>query len=323
MDRRRSRFVPGESFATECLERRVVLSTVGSAHPAQVARNAATKTTLQVTAGTLGQPVTFSVTVRAAASAGSPTGTVAIVDHGKTLGTINVGPMASTNARYAYSGATATLTQIPGGGAYYFGKHQVSAVFIPAGAYAKSTGNTSFSVSQPYYATLAGGVQVSTTAQGLGPQIQSGQTAGVLYTGYLKKTGQIFDDSVNDGGTPFSFQLGAGANRPGLRCGDCRYAGGRDAGHRDPAGRGLRRDSQRADPGQFDVDLRGDAQVDLLSLRGRRSQRKARDSNPHALAGALVSNQARPAVSGYLPRSEWTAGESNPDLLRARQVSSR
>lgn len=219
MDRRRSRFVPGESFATECLERRVVLSAVGAAEVAHAARAAATKTTLQVTAGTIGQPVTFSVTVRAAASAGSPTGTVAIVDHGKTLGTINLAPMTTTNGRYAYSGVTATLRQIPGGGAYYFGKHQVSAVFVPAGSYAKSTANASFSVSQPYYATLAGGVQVSTTAQGSGPQIQSGQTAGVLYTGYLKKTGQIFDDSVIDGGTPFSFKLGAGQVVPGFDAG--------------------------------------------------------------------------------------------------------
>jgi hypothetical protein len=55
-------------------------------------------------------------------------------------------------------------------------------------------------------------------------------------------------------------------------------------------------------------------------------KRKARDSNPHALEGALASNEARPTVSGYLPStrgSEWTAGESNPDLLVAGQVSSR
>ena len=50
-------------------------------------------------------------------------------------------------------------------------------------------------------------------------------------------------------------------------------------------------------------------------------QRKARDSNPHALAGALVSTEARPAVSGYLP-FEWTHRESNPDLRHARATSS-
>jgi FKBP-type peptidyl-prolyl cis-trans isomerase len=222
MDKRRPRFVPGASFATECLEGRVVLSAVGSgraAEIAQAARKAATKTTLQVMAGTLGQPVVFTVTVRAAASAGSPTGTVEIVDHGKILGTVTLAPMASTNGRYAYSGVTATMTQIPGAGAYYFGKHQASAVFIPNGAFAKSTAGASFSVSQPNYSTLAGGVKASSTARGSGPAIQSGQTAHVLYTGYLAKTGQIFDDSVNDGGTPFSFTLGAGQVVPGFDIG--------------------------------------------------------------------------------------------------------
>ena len=42
--------------------------------------------------------------------------------------------------------------------------------------------------------------------------------------------------------------------------------------------------------------------------------------------GALVSTEARPTVSGYLPfrvpELKWTAGESNPDFLVAGQVSS-
>jgi hypothetical protein len=56
-------------------------------------------------------------------------------------------------------------------------------------------------------------------------------------------------------------------------------------------------------------------------LHHRGVQRKARDSNPHALAGALVSTEARPAVSGYLP-FQWTHRESNPDLRHARATSS-
>ena len=46
---------------------------------------------------------------------------------------------------------------------------------------------------------------------------------------------------------------------------------------------------------------------------------------PSFPGGNRVSSAARPTVSGYLPsfRShQWTAGESNPDLLFARQVSS-
>ena len=222
MDKRRSRYVLGVSFVNETLERRVVLSTVGSAGAAEVAhpvRNAATKTTLDVVGGTLGQPISFHVTVRATAAAGSPAGTVEIVDHGQVLGTLTLTPTTSTNAKYAYSAVTATMTQQPGGGAYYFGKHQISAVFMPASGYAKSTVSAAFTVSQPSYAMLAGGVKVSSVVPGSGPEIQSGQTANVMYTGYLAKTGQIFDDSLHDGGTPFGFALGAGQVVPGFDAG--------------------------------------------------------------------------------------------------------
>jgi FKBP-type peptidyl-prolyl cis-trans isomerase len=92
-------------------------------------------------------------------------------------------------------------------------------VFIPGGAYSKSTASKSFTVSQPAYTTLAGGVQIATIAPGSGPGIQSGQTAGVLYTGYLAKNGQIFDDSIRHGGTPLSFTLGAGQLIPGFDAG--------------------------------------------------------------------------------------------------------
>ena len=65
-------------------------------------------------------------------------------------------------------------------------------------------------MSKPAYTTLAGGVKIATIVQGAGPGIQSGQTASVLYTGYLAKNGHIFDDSFNHGGAPFSFTVGAG-----------------------------------------------------------------------------------------------------------------
>ena len=135
MDKRRSRFVPGVAFVDECLERRVVLSGIGSAGAAEVAsrtaRDAPTKTALTVSAGTLAQPITFTATVQAAAAAGSPTGTVEILDHGQVIETLTLSPATATNARSAVSEATATLTPSPGGGAYYFGKHQISAVFVP------------------------------------------------------------------------------------------------------------------------------------------------------------------------------------------------
>jgi FKBP-type peptidyl-prolyl cis-trans isomerase len=38
----------------------------------------------------------------------------------------------------------------------------------------------------------------------------------MFYTGYLVAGGHIFDDSVNDGGTPFQFVVGAGRTITGF-----------------------------------------------------------------------------------------------------------
>src|SRR5262249_42714416 len=146
MNRTRSRFVPGGLFAEEILESRVVPSGVGS-HvvlgqgaaeiAAGILKKAPTSTSLAVSAGTLGQPITFNVTVRTAARAGSPSGTVNIVDHGQAIETLTLSPSASTRGRFATGQATATLTQPPGGAAYYFGRHKLTAEFVPSGAFAK------------------------------------------------------------------------------------------------------------------------------------------------------------------------------------------
>jgi FKBP-type peptidyl-prolyl cis-trans isomerase/Bacterial Ig-like domain (group 3) len=225
MVKRRSRAVRPLSVVVETLESRVVLSGIASTSAlpqsaaeiaARGAHSAATETTLAVGAGTLGQPITFTVTVRAPASAGSPQGTVNLVDHGSVIQTLTLSPTTSTNARSAFSEATFTLTALPGGGAYYFGKHTISAEFIPSSSFRKSTGRKTFSVSQPDYTTLASGVKVATIAPGSGPAIQAGQTASVLYTGYLEKNGDIFDDSINDGGTPLSYTVGVGQVIPGF-----------------------------------------------------------------------------------------------------------
>jgi hypothetical protein len=228
MDKRRSRFVPGESFAEEALESRMVLSGVGS-HvalqrgaaeiAAEVLRKASTSTSLAVSAGTLGQPITFNVTVRAAARAGSPSGTVNILDHGQVIQTLTLSPSPSTAGRFATGEATATLTQAPGGPAYFFGRHKLTAEFVPSGAFAKSTGNAFFTVKPPASVTPVAGVQIATTTPGSGPQIQAGQTANILYTGYLAKNGQIFDDSFSHGGAPMGFKLGSGQVIPGFDAG--------------------------------------------------------------------------------------------------------
>jgi hypothetical protein len=219
MNNKRSRRAPVLSGALETLEGRVVLSTTAAGSlatgAAQVSamsshKAAATTTTLAVSPGTLGQPVKFSVTVRGPASAGSPTGTVNLVDHGQVLGTLTLSPTTSNGSKFAISTATVTMESQAGGGAYFFGKHAVSAAFVPSGSFAKSAATTTFTVAQPAFATLAGGVKVATIAPGTGAAIQSGQTANVLYTGYLAKSGKIFDDSLSHGGTTLGYTLGSG-----------------------------------------------------------------------------------------------------------------
>jgi hypothetical protein len=221
MNRKRARFAPAVSAANEILESRVVLS-ASVAHQSAVevaghaVRGGPTQTTLTVDPGTLGQPITFTVTVRGRAAAGAPRGTINLTDGGTLNQTLTLSPTTSTNRRFAYSSATYTFTPQPGGAAYYFGKHPVSATFEPSGMSRMSKANQTFIIAQPTYTTLANGVQVATIANGSGPAIQSGQVASVLYTGYLTSNGQIFDDSAIHGGTPFSFTVGSAQVIPGF-----------------------------------------------------------------------------------------------------------
>lgn len=225
MSKKRSRFAPAVWFANEALESRLVM-TASPLHQgaAQVAaahgsHSTATHMTLAVSAGTLGQPITFTATVRASASAGSPKGSVTIFDRGQAVASLPVAPTSSPDPRYAYSQGTVTLTTPAGGIGYFFGKHSVTARFTPLNGVAKSTGHATFTVNQPAYKTLSGGVKVATIASGTGPQIQSGQKANMLYTGYLAKGGKVFDDSLAHGGKPFSFKVGAGQVVPGFDTG--------------------------------------------------------------------------------------------------------
>jgi hypothetical protein len=223
MNRRRSRFTPAFSLVNEALESRIALSGIavdpGMHIAAHSVRSAATATTLSETAGTLGQPITFTVTVRAPASAGAPQGTVELSDHGQVIHSLALTPTTSKNPRFATSEATYTLDPQPGGGAYFFGKHPITASFVPSEGFSRSHARKTFTVVQPSYTTLDGGVKVATIAPGSGPEIQPGQSATVLYTGYLARGGQIFDDSSLHGGAPFTFTPGSGQVIPGFDAG--------------------------------------------------------------------------------------------------------
>jgi len=224
MKKRNHRFSPVDLFPQVNLENRVVLSASTLSSAVHVAAHSAhrmgTVTGLSISSGTLGQPTTFDVTVRAAASQGSPQGTVNLVDHGKIIQTLTLTPMTSTNAKFAYSSASYTLAPKPGGDAIFFGKYSIQAKYTPSnGSFAKSSVSKSFTVTQPNYTSLANGVKIATIASGTGPAIQAGQTANVLYTGFLSKKGTIFDNSQSHGGIPMSFTVGAGQMIPGFDAG--------------------------------------------------------------------------------------------------------
>jgi hypothetical protein len=227
MRKRRSRLAPTFATSLDALEGRTLLSGAYAALPHGTAEVAAranhntatpTKTTMSISTGTLGRPITFHVTVRAGRSGGAPEGQINIVQNGNVVGSFPVSPSKS-GGKSGVSDATVTLMQEPGGSAFYFGKHSLTAEFVPSGPFSASSATRSFDVREPIYTTLSDGAKVAIIGNGSGPAIQSGQTASVMYTGYLASTGQIFDDSMNDGGAPFSFTLGAGQVIPGFDAG--------------------------------------------------------------------------------------------------------
>jgi peptidylprolyl isomerase len=228
MKRNRSRPAQARRLQIESLEDRIVLSSLAPAGgprartaeiAAQSSQGAHTTTTLAVTSGTLGTPIVITVTVRAPAAAGSPAGTINLTDHGTVIQTLPLLPGTSRSPRYAVSTAAITMTSQAGGPATFFGRHTVGATYVPSGTFAASSTSKSFMVTQPKYKTLPGGTKIATVIPGFGPQIQTGQTANVVYTGYLLKTGQIFDESMSHGGAPISFAIGGGQLIPGFDAG--------------------------------------------------------------------------------------------------------
>ena len=178
-----------------------------------------TTTTMAINAGSLNQPIKITVTVRSTAAAGAPKGTVNIVDHGTVLGTVTLSPTVSSNPRQALSQATFTLPQPPGNVGYFFGRHVFNADYVPSTGFAKISAVKSFDITQPPATKLSNGIKIATLSPGVGPLLKTGQTANLVYTGYLTKTGEVFDDSAAHGGTPLSFTSGAGQVIPGFDIG--------------------------------------------------------------------------------------------------------
>lgn len=171
----------------EPLESRMHLS---AATPREV-----TTTALRVTAGQLGQPIEFEVTVRANAKFGSPSGTLDLLDHGNVIQTMTLVPGTSNNVHFAISQAGVTMPGGAGPQDYYVGAHGVVASFTGSNGFLNSRGAAVFVVKQPKYVRQADGLRIATVIPGSGDALQAGQTATVMYTGYLAANGRIFDYS--------------------------------------------------------------------------------------------------------------------------------
>lgn len=221
MKKSRFRFVPSFSAPEDTLESRLTLTSGVLHHPAQImamaTRQATPVTRMTVRAGTLGQPITFDVTVKGPASAGISGGTVNLLSNGQLVQAIKLS--SSGRGPQSVGRGTFTYKPQPGGGAVFFGSHAVTAQFVNASGQVVSSDTTSFNIREPRYRTLTTGVKYATIARGTGPAAVTGQTASVLYTGFLASSGQIFDASLAHGTAPLSFKLGSGQVVPGFEAG--------------------------------------------------------------------------------------------------------
>jgi len=201
----------------EPLESRTLLSAAPLADPAIHAAIHAdakvvketTKTTLKVAAGALGQAITFTVTVKTAAQFGSPIGTVEIASGGTTLQETTLAPITSPSAKFDVSQATYTMPGGAGGAAFYIGRHAATATFTSSGSLLTSTGKSFIVVKTPKYVKQSDGLKIATVGTGSGTGIAAGQTATMMYTGYLAKGGSIFDDSSDHSPGTFNFTVDA------------------------------------------------------------------------------------------------------------------
>src|SRR3974390_2149076 len=85
------------SLCSTLVAQNVTLSAIGDppVEKASVLLHAPTRTTLSATSGTLGQPVTFTATVRTFAAAGAPQGTIYLFDRTNIVGQFDVSPTNS------------------------------------------------------------------------------------------------------------------------------------------------------------------------------------------------------------------------------------
>ncbi|HEY2589321.1 MAG TPA: FKBP-type peptidyl-prolyl cis-trans isomerase [Tepidisphaeraceae bacterium] len=209
----------------EGLEGRRLLSVSPLLAGAQTFR---THTALTVDAGTLGQPITFTMTVFADIA---PFGGVNLYYHGKLLQglALSFKPVASPDPRFASENAT-TYT-VPAGpvGAKMFGvgPHAVRAEFPTqtlsffTTTFLASSAVAHFRVMRPQFVTQPSGVGIATVDAGSGPALQPGQMATVQYNAYLAATYRLFYSTQSQTPDTSSFVVDANPEQviPGLDAG--------------------------------------------------------------------------------------------------------
>jgi hypothetical protein len=178
-----------------------------------------THTALKVEAGTLGEPITFDVTVSAASW---PTGPLELYYHGKPLQALTLSPVPSSDSRLHATEATYT---IPGGPAtavmFGIGLHAVRARFTGTLIYGASAAVAVFRVKRPQFLDGSDSARIATLISGSGPALQPGQTATVQYNAYVAADFRLFYSTESQMPDTQSFVVDANPEQviPGLDAG--------------------------------------------------------------------------------------------------------
>ena len=150
----------------------------------------ASTTTLKVSsnAALLGQNITVTVSVKGTKHAPKVTGGVEFFDNGQPL-TASGNPVAVAlkhgKAKYVFG---------PGDAALFTGTHQITAEFLSGNTLPGSTSAAQqITITEPTLTTSTDGLGVATMGKAKGKPIKAGQTARVVYTGFLASSGTIFD----------------------------------------------------------------------------------------------------------------------------------
>ncbi len=159
---------------------------------------------------TLGQPLKFTVTVKAAKGAGIPAGTVQLIDNGTTVagGGSELTLTLSPKGRVTYTFQVGNL-------AVYAGNHTFTALYTSSNSLLSSISKPiAILVKVPKLRHAADGLGTATIQSGHGPAITDGQSATVLYTGFLQSNAEIFDYATSpshgpDAPTSLTFQVNA------------------------------------------------------------------------------------------------------------------